>query len=84
MRSKACATRQDFSVESTASALMLGGVLDSRSKHTVYSTELRYFILIVIQRDDREKLITQKNAPLLMYVGLNEYYSRIVALLRIL
>ena len=60
MRSKACATRQGFSVESTSSALMPGDVLDSRSKHTVYSTKLRYFILIVIQRDDREKLITQK------------------------
>ena len=83
MRSKACATRQDFSVESTASALMSGDVLDSRSKHTVYSTKLRYFILIVIQRRQR-KAHNTKNAPLLMYVGLNEYYSLIVALLQIL
>ena len=60
MRSKACATRQDFSIESTASALMSRDVLGSRSKHTVYSTKLRYFVLIVIQRDDRENLITQK------------------------
>ena len=59
MRSKACATRQDFSIESTASALM-SDVLGSRRKRTVYSTKPRYFILIVIQRDDREKLITQK------------------------
>ena len=84
MRSKACATRQDFSVESTASALMSGGVLDSRSKHTVYSTNLRYFILIVIHRDDKRKAHNTKNVPLLMHVGLNEYYSLIVALLRIL
>ena len=87
MRSKACATRQHFSIESTASALMSGDVLlGSRSKHTVYSTKLRYFILIVIQRDDREirKAHNTKNVPLLMYVGLNEYYSLIVALLRIL
>ena len=83
MRSKACATRQDFSIESTASALISGDVLGCSSKHTVYSTKLRYFILIVIQRGDREKF-TQKNVPLLMYVGLNEYYSLIVPLLRIL
>ena len=60
MQSKACATRQDLSIESTASVLISGDVLGSRSEHTVYSTKLKYFILIVIQRDDREKLITQK------------------------
>ena len=59
MRSIACATRHDFSIESTASALMSGDVLGSRRKHTVYSTKIRYFILIAIQRDDREKLIMQ-------------------------
>ena len=85
MWSKACATRQDFSIEGKASALMSGDVLGSRSKHTVYSTKLTYFILIVIQRDDRErKAHNTKNVPLLMYVGLSEYYSLIVALLRIL
>ena len=76
MRSKAYATRQDFSIESTASSLMSGDVLGSRNKHTVYSTKLIYSDTERRQRKAQHKKCSAVD------VGLNEYYSLIVALLR--
>ena len=42
MCSKACATRQDFSIESTSSALMSGDVLAIDTIYLLYKNNLDY------------------------------------------